>query len=477
MFKEEVMKKKTKIVATISNLKCDKEYIKALVDAGMNVVRINTAHASEEGALEIIRTVREISDEVAILIDTKGPEIRTVKTEKVFQVEEGQDIRISGANLLNEADCLYTSYPWIVKDVPVGSALLIDDGDVMLSVVEKDADYLYCKVENSGVIKGMKSINIPNVSINLPSLTDKDRRFIHFAIENDLAFIAHSFVRSKEDVQEIREILDANESDIKIIAKIENQEGVDNIDEILDNVYGIMVARGDLAIEIPAERIPVIQEQLVRKCVQSKKPVIIATQMLHSMIENPRPTRAEVTDVAHAVFSHADAIMLSGETAYGNYGLEAVETMNKIACETEKDMEPKSPEMNLVRVNNEVTAMLAKSAVNSSMQLPVKAFVLDTLSGRTARYISAFRGKYPVYAICYNRTIMRQLALSYGVEAVYMPPHASRRMFMAAAFDLFLSQKFFTKDDLVIVIGGSFGPGNGATFMEISKVEDLRLKD
>jgi pyruvate kinase len=313
------------------------------------------------------------------------------------------------------------------------------------------------------------------VHINLPSLTQKDKDFVQFAVENRVDFIAHSFVRNKHDVLEIKEILQQQKSPIKVIAKIENQQGVDNIDEILDHAYGIMVARGDLGIEIPSEKLPIIQNRIVRKCIESKKPVIIATQMLHTMIEHPRPTRAEISDIANAIYQRADAIMLSGETAYGAYPVEAVNVMTRVANEVEDVLETDSS-INLARINNEVTAALAKSAVRACSMLPVRAIIVDTLTGRTGRYLSAFRGQIPIYAICYNEHVMRQLALSYGIEAFYMEPRQSRDHFLSDAISYMLEQRKIASEDMVLIIGGSFGPSNGATFMEIGKVKNLAKK-
>lgn len=256
-------------------------------------------------------------------------------------------------------------------------------GDVELVVVEKKDHYLEMMVTNEAVIKNRKSVNVPGASLKLESLSGKDRAFIDFAIDNNLDFIAHSFVRNKEDVMAIQAILDARGSKIKVIAKIENQEGVDNIDEILDYAYGVMVARGDLGIEIEAEKIPKIQRYIVKKCIESKKPVIIATQMLHTMIEHPRPTRAEISDIANAIYMGTDAIMLSGETAYGAYPEEAVNVMREVAEENEGTVPPDAGR-SLVRINNEITAALARSAVKTALMLPIKAIVVDTLSGRTA---------------------------------------------------------------------------------------------
>ncbi|MGE0078130.1 MAG: pyruvate kinase [Bacteroidales bacterium] len=470
------MLKRTKIVATISDKRCDVEFIRSLYKAGMNVARLNTAHMNPETAKSVIARIREVSDNIAILVDTKGPEIRTSSFGEEIKVETGDKIKIIGdPKGVSGGDTLYVSSLDIVKEVPVGNPILIDDGEIELKVKDKKDNILHCEVTNFGTIKLRKSVNLPNVHINLPSLTEKDKDFVRFAIENNLDFIAHSFVRNKHDVLEIKEILNQHNSTIKIIAKIENQQGVDNIDEILDHAYGIMVARGDLGIEIPAPKIPIIQRRLVKKCIESKKPVIIATQMLHTMIEHPRATRAEISDIANAIYQRADAIMLSGETAYGAYPVESVQAMTSVAREVEEVLEPDHA-LNLVRINNEITATLARSAVRACSSLPIRAIIVDSLTGRTGRYLAAFRGRIPVYAICYSSNVMRQLALSYGVEAVYMEPRQSRDHFLIDAISLMLERRKIASEDMVLIIGGSFGPSNGATFMEISKVKNLLRK-
>jgi pyruvate kinase len=469
------MLKKTKIVATISDKKCDVEFIRELFNAGMNVVRLNTAHQSLDQAKLVIQNVREVSERIAILVDTKGPEIRTSAFGQEIEVNTGDIIKVYGdPNGHSGNSVLYVSYSNITKEVTKGTYLLIDDGEIELRVVSNEGDYLECQATNPGVIKFRKSVNIPGVSIKLPSLTEKDIKFIEFAIEQDLDFIAHSFVRTKQDVVDIKKIIKKHNSGIKIIAKIENQEGVDNIDEILDETYGIMVARGDLGIEIPTEKIPTIQRYLINKCIESKKPVIIATQMLHTMIEHPRPTRAEISDVASAIYQRADAIMLSGETAYGQYPLDAVKTMTNVAREVESIIEV-DPNISLTRIHNVITATLARSAVRACSSLPIKAIVVDTTSGRTGRYLSAFRGKVPVFAMCYNKTVMRQLALSYGILANYMELIDSRDSFLSDAISRLVDSEKINQNDMVIVIGGSFGPGNGASFMEISEVSNLMI--
>src|SRR5574344_1992843 len=327
------MSKHTKIVATISDKRCDFDFIRELFESGMNVVRMNSAHLNEEGFNKIITNVRTVSPEIGILMDTKGPEIRTtsILNDETLDIKTGDIIRIAGdPNGISDLECIYCSYENLVKDLKVGTDLLIDDGEIDLRVMEKTDEYVVCEAQNDGKLGSRKSVNIPGVRINLPSLTEKDKKNIQLAIDYDVDFIAHSFVRI------IQDILDDNMSSIKIIAKIENQEGVDNIDEILEVAYGVMVARGDLGIEVAQEKIPGIQRMIIRKCVLAKKPVIVATQMLHTMINNPRPTRAEVTDIANAIYYRTDALMLSGETAYGKYPVEAVRTMAKIAEEAEK---------------------------------------------------------------------------------------------------------------------------------------------
>lgn len=464
--------KRTKIVATISDKRCEVGFLKELYEAGMNVVRLNTAHQTLDEAMKVIRNVRAVSEQIALLIDTKGPEVRTTGIDVPLRVEKGDVVYMSGEKEVQGEKLIHVSYGNFADDVKVGDKILIDDGDVELVVQAKKERMLELMAANPGEIKNRKSINVPGVNMKLESLSEKDRSFIEFAIENNLDFIAHSFVRNKQDVMEIQHILDERNSKIKIIAKIENQEGVDNIDEILDHVYGVMVARGDLAIEIDAEKIPRIQRMIVHKCIESKKPVIIATQMLHTMIDHPRPTRAEVSDIANAVFSGTDAIMLSGETAYGDYPLEAVKVMTRVA-EANESTTPPDSNRNLIRINNEITAALARVAVRMTTMLPIKAILVDTMSGRTARYLSAFRGGLPVYARCYDKQVMRELSLSFGVQPYYSIKPDSRDEFMRGIPQMLL-EKGYQPDDQILVIGGSFGHIRGASFLEVCKISDIK---
>lgn len=466
--------KQTKIVASISDLRCDRDFIQQLYDAGMNVVRMNTAHADREGLDKLISNVRAVSSKIAIMMDTKGPEIRTTSCKDVIEFRIGDKVKIVGNPLMETVkECIAVSYPYFVQDLEVGNEILIDDGDLSLKVTDKDNEYLYCEVQNNSILGSHKSVNIPGVHVKLPSLTEKDCNNILFAIEKDIDFIAHSFVRSRQDVLDIKNILDLHNSQIKIIAKIENQDGVDNIDEILEVADGIMIARGDLAIEVPQERIPGIQRILIRKSVHARKPVIVATQMLHTMIQNPRPTRAEITDIANAIYYRTDALMLSGETAYGKYPIEAVKTMARIAEQAEKD----KLEENDIRIplddNCDPTAFLAKSTVKAASKIKsIKAIITDVYSGTTARNIAAFRGKLPVFAICYNEKTMRHLALSYGIEPFFMPEKANGQQYYFSALRELIHQGIIAETDMVAYLSGG-KEGTRTSFLEINVVKDV----
>jgi pyruvate kinase len=466
--------RQTKIVATISDLKCDINFIKALHEAGMNVARLNTAHISEESGKIMIDNIRQISDKIAILIDTKGPEIRTCQTLSDTEVTEGEMVSFSySTKALEGVKNICVNYKGFVNDLQIGDKILIDDGDIEFTVEKKQFQYLLCRVENSGVAKKKKSINVPGVEIKLPSLSEKDKDFISFAIKNNLDFIAHSFVRNREDVQEVQKILDEHNSPIKIIAKIENLEGVQKVDEILEEAYGIMVARGDLGIELPEERIPAVQRDLVRRAILFQKPVIIATQMLHSMIEHPRPTRAEVSDVASAIYMHTDAIMLSGETAYGKYPVEAVKVMDNIA----REVEPTRDRRELtIPLKSDIPAYLAQSAIRAARELKPDAIVTSTTTGKTGRYLAAHRSIFPVYIKCHSQRVVREMALSFGIHASFLETKKNKMKIQKAAIQELVHQNVIKMDDLVIYIGGRFGEDAGASFIEISTADKLFLK-
>lgn len=448
------MKKQTKIICSIAGNNCEVDFIKELYAAGMNVVRLNTAHISMEEADQLLKNVRQVSDRIGVLVDTKGPEVRTWDFKEDIQLKAGDKILIGDKSTPEGG--FQVNYDNFVNDVPVGSQVLIDDGELQLIVKDKTADTLICEAGNDGVVKARKSVNVPDVPIKLPTLTEKDAKFIDWAIRSDVEFIAHSFVRSRDDVMQIQNILDKHESPIKIIAKIENREGVDNLEEILDVAHSVMVARGDLGIEIPAEEVPVIQKHMIKTCIRRVKPVITATQMLHTMISNPRATRAEVSDVANAIYDGTDAIMLSGETAYGKYPVEAVKTMSDIARKVEA--QKTAPCGSLPAVQQDAKLMprnhLAKSAVTIAAVLPAKAIITSTKSGDTAQICASYRGKTPIFALSDSARTVRELALSYGIYAKQCDiPHSTDEL-VKTTINKVLETGNIEMDDMIVFIGG-----------------------
>ena len=469
--------RKTKIICTLGPSTDKDGVLRELVANGMNVARFNFSHGSYEehkGRLDMLKAIRtELGKPVAALLDTKGPEIRLKEFKNgVEMLEAGQTFTLTTREVEGTKEICSITYKDLPQDVHEGGTIMLDDGLIKLAIKSVSDTDIVCEVLNSGKIKTKKGVNVPGVHLSMPYLSQRDRDDIIFGVQQGFDFIAASFTRTAADVREIRDILEKNGGhDIKIIAKIENQEGVDKIDEILEAAYGIMIARGDLGIEVPAEKIPGIQRVLIRKCVEVKKPVIVATQMLHSMINNPRPTRAEVTDIANAIYYRTDALMLSGETAYGKYPLEAVQTMTKVAREAEKTKLAANDIRVPIEGNDlDVTSFLAKQAVKSSIKLHVKAIITDSYTGRTARYLAAFRGTSTVFAICYNERVMRMLALSYGVWAVPQPWNDSRREYFYDALTQLINSGRITRDDMVAYLSGSFGEGGGTSFLEINNV-------
>ena len=465
--------KQTKIVASVSDRRCDVDFIRDLFNAGVNVVRMNTAHADKEGIINIIRNVREVSRHIGILIDTKGPEVRTTGCKEPMSYKTGDVVKLFGRPDVDSThDIVNLSYENFAADVQEGDHILFDDGTLDMVVIGINGPAVIAQVTNDGVLGSHKSVNVPGRHIDLPALTTKDRKNIMLAIEQDIDFIAHSFVRSAADVRAVQAILDAYDSDIKIISKIENQEGVDNIDEIIDASYGIMIARGDLGIEVPLEQIPGIQWRIIRKCIEKKKPVIVATQMLHSMINNPRPTRAEVTDIANAIHACTDALMLSGETASGKYPIEAVRTMAAIAEQAERDRMAQKIELPMSE-NCDIREFMAHSAIEATERLGVKGIITDSNTGSTARSLAAFRGPTPVLAICYNDKLQRLLNLSYGVIPVYQKEHIGSEKLFLAAVRMLRQKGYVNLDDKIAYMSGNIGAGGGTKFLEINTVREV----
>ncbi|ASQ29142.1 pyruvate kinase [Borrelia miyamotoi] len=470
-----MIQKLTKIVATISDLRCDPKHIKELYEAGVNVIRLNTAHQSHEDAIKVIKNVRQVSNKIALMIDTKGPEVRTANIETPIIVKIGDKIIIS-ISPINEPNALQTNYDGFVNEIPNGSKILIDDGELEMIVTEKFEDRLICEVKNNGQIKNKKSINTPGISLKLQSVTAKDKGFIELAAKQNIDFIAHSFVRHAQDIQDVQDILNAaGNPEVKIISKIENQEGIDNIEEIAKASYGIMVARGDMGVEIPAEDVPLAQIKITQTCIKYGIPVITATQMLHTMIENPRPTRAEVSDVANAILNGTDAIMLSGETAYGKYPIEAVKMMTKIAIEVEKYREKKLFQNEIFCSKNLIRNYIIKCAIDATKTMPIKAIIVDSLKGRTARIMATYRASVPLFITTNNERIARELALSYGVYSNLVDNNFKRATeFVVTSLEMLKKQKTVQDSDIVVIVSGNPNrdTNKGTEFMEINTVED-----
>ena len=468
--------KRTKIVATVSDLNYGYDFLKGLYDRGVNVMRLNTAHQTPEDTAKVCAAIKDVAPDLAVLVDTKGPEIRTnPKIEGELPVKTGDKLVIRADEpgvAPSTAAAVQVNYAGFVKDVPVGTSILIDDGYLEVIVKEKTEEELICEVMNDGEIKKKKSVNVPGVHINLPSVTDRDKTFIEMCIDNDVDFIAHSFVRNKQDILDVQEILDAKGKDIKIIAKIENQEGVDNLDEILEVAYGVMVARGDLGIEIPGENVPLVQKGMIEKCRKASKPVITATQMLESMIDNPRATRAEISDVANAILDGTDAIMLSGETAYGKWPFNAVDTMTRIANHVEAQLE-QDPATDFVQDSSDLQAYVAKAAYRASNDLDLGAFVVPSRTGGTARELASYRPSIPVYAACYDANSVRPLALSYGVYAYAIEVEKRSEVMLNSLEPLLKDEKLNDEAVIASIMSTPGSPYGETNRLEVNTVKAI----
>ncbi len=453
--------RKTKIVCTIGPASESVENLTKLVNAGMNVMRLNFSHGDFEEHGGRIKNIREVTKNtgknVAILLDTKGPEIRTGKL-KVEPIELVQDetIILTTEEILGDKDRISITYDNLPNDVSVGSTILIDDGLIGLTVTDIKGTEIHCHIVNGGTIKSKRGVNVPGVKITLPGITEKDANDIVFGIEQGVDFIAASFVRKASDVLEIRELLEKhNASHIQIISKIENQEGVDNLDEILEVSDGLMVARGDLGVEIPAEEVPLVQKAMIKKCNRVGKPVITATQMLDSMQRNPRPTRAEASDVANAIFDGTDAIMLSGESAAGKYPEESVKTMARIAERAESALEYREIFLKQSQAQQtSVTEAISQAVANSALDLDAKAIVTATESGYTARMVSKYRPKAPIIAVTTNPQVIRRLMLIWGVIPVLGKEAANTDEMIEQAIDSSVNAGLVNVGDLVVITAG-----------------------
>ena len=454
--------KKTKIICTMGPRTMDKIILKELIAGGMNVARFNFSHGSYEEHAERIALVRQVSEQlgipVALMLDTKGPEIRTglLKDGKKVSLEQGKEFTLYTEEREGDETGCSITYQQLVYDVRKGDTILIDDGLIGLEVQRVSADKIECIIKNGGELGERKGVNVPNVKIHLPGVTQKDREDILFGIEQGVDYIAASFVRNSDCIMDIREILEDNHGrDIGIIAKIENAEGVENIDEILDAADGIMVARGDLGVEIPADQVPHIQKKIIHKCNRKCKPVVTATQMLDSMIRNPRPTRAEAGDVANAIYDGSDAIMLSGETAMGKYPVEAVRMMAKIAETTEAHLDYSNlQKLNKKQRKKDISMAVGFASVSTAEIIKASCLVVPTMTGYTARMISSLRPKTPIYAISPSEQAVRRMQLYWGVYAMPGETEDSTRHMITNSMKIILRRKLIKKGELAVFTAG-----------------------
>jgi pyruvate kinase len=454
--------KRTKIVCTMGPNTMTEEMMKNLMKAGMDIARFNFSHGNHEEQktrMDLLKKVRkELKLPIAILLDTKGPEIRTglLKDGQKVNLVEGDTFTLTTENIVGDSSRCYQTYEGLPKDVKAGNIILIDDGLVQLTVEKVTDTDVVCRVVNGGELGQQKGINVPNVKVNLPAITEQDKKDILFGIEQEIDFIAASFVRNAEAIKEIKELLHEHGADrIDVIAKVENAEGVRNIEKIIKASDGIMVARGDLGVEIPAHEVPHVQKKIIQKCNEYYKPVITATQMLDSMIRNPRPTRAEVTDVANAIYDGTDAIMLSGETAVGKYPVEAVGMMVKIAESSEPHLDYKSHlDYRALRGNKNVSSSVGIAAVQATENLNADCIVAPTISGQTARLISNFRPKVPIYGVSPNAWARRKMQLYWGVTPLAGYEEDSTENIISHSMYVVKRENLVKKGDLVVFTAG-----------------------
>lgn len=476
--------RKTKIVCTIGPSSEAPEMLRKLIEAGMNVARLNFSHGDYEEHGNRIRNIKKIREElgktVSILLDTKGPEIRLGKLkEEPIELVQGEMITLTTEDILGDRERIPITYKNLPQDVQVGSTILIDDGLIGLRVEELTDTDIVCRIINGGAIKSKKGVNVPGVRINLPALTEKDAADIRFGIEQGIDFIAASFVRKASDVLAIRSILEEhNAQHIQIISKIENQEGVDNLAEILEVSDGLMVARGDLGVEIPAEEVPLVQKRMIAMCNRAGKPVITATQMLDSMQRMPRPTRAEASDVANAILDGTDATMLSGETAAGKYPVESVLTMARIAERIEQALEYKEIFLKQASAQQmNVTEAVSQAVANSALDLDAQAIITATETGYTARMVSKYRPKAPIIAVTPNEHVTRQLNLVFGVFPVKGEPAKTTDELFDKSLASAMNTGIIQPGDMVVITAGvPVGRSGTTNLIRIHQIGEMIAK-
>ena len=471
--------RRTKIICTLGPAVDSEDMIRTLIRTGMDAARFNFSHGSHPEHLARLNMLKAVRDAmgrpVATILDTKGPEIRIRSFEtKTITLEPGDPFTLTTEDVTGNQSWVSVTYPQLHEELQPGQEILIDDGLVAIRVERIEGTNIVCTVENGGTLSANKSINIPGVHIQLPALTEKDIDDIRFGVENDFDFIAASFVRRAADVEAVRAVLhDCGGDDVKIIAKIENQEGVDNLDEILEAADGIMVARGDLGVEIPAARVPILQKQMIRKGLQQGKPVITATQMLDSMMRNPRPTRAEVSDVANAVYDGTGSVMLSGETAGGKYPVEALTAMVGIVTETESAIDYwKQFQKQRVLPASNINDAITHTCCLTAKDLNAKAILTATNSGRSARMICRFRPACPIAALTMHEKVRRQLNISWGVTPYLTGEVNSTDRIFSLSAEVALKERLVENGDTVVITAGVPLGKSGSTNLIKAQVID-----
>lgn len=476
--------RKTKIVCTLGPSTDNMNILKDLMLSGMDVARVNMSHQDHKKHLERVNMVKELREKlslpIALLLDTKGPEIRIgkFKTQKI-QLKKGQTFTLTTEDILGDESIVSISFKLLINEVAIGTKILIDDGLICLLVKKIVENSIVCEVLNNGFLSAYKSINIPGLKLSLPFVSKKDLEDIKFAVEQGFDFVAASFTRNSNDIKNLRkELINLGGSHIKIIAKIENSDGINNIDEIIKVSDGIMVARGDLGVEIPIENIPSIQKQLIKKACNAGKYVITATQMLDSMMKNPRPTRAEVNDVANAIYDGTSAIMLSGETAAGLYPIEAVKIMASIAIKTESDIDYKKRFFSLpLEYQTTITSAISHATCTTALDLEASAILTVTKSGKTAKFISKYRPGCSIIAATSNKIVMRQMNILWGVIPLYAQEKFtdSNKLFNKIV-DIALSKKHIKDGDLIIITAGvPIDKVYGANFLKVHLVGNILI--
>ncbi len=470
--------KKTKIICTLGPSSSDEKTIKALIENGMNVARFNFSHGDyneHKSRMDLVKKIRnELDLPIALLLDTKGPEIRLCDFENnSIVLNDGDNFTLTSDNILGDQTKVSITYKNLPKELKSGAKILLDDGKLELKVLDIKGNNINCKVIHGGKISNHKGVNVPSVHLNMPYLSEVDKNDLLFGISQDVDYIAASFVRTKEDVLSIRKFLDDNGGNkIRIISKIENQEGIDNFQDILDSCSGIMVARGDMGVEVDFEKLPGIQKRFIGEALKSGKFAITATQMLESMVNNPSPTRAEISDVANAVFDGTTAIMLSGETANGKYPVEAVKAMNRIALRAEKDAFELDVYNRLPKNRNNPTSAISHATCTTAKDLNASAIITLTEQGTTARRIASYRPEELIIAITSNKKVYYQLALTWGILPIFNDKKYENMTIFESSIELCKKNKLLNTGDIVILTAGvPFNISGNTNLLRIETVE------